>query len=72
MIIIIFLWMLSSLALISQFTPICINLSNEKKVIVGIIIIIGGPIIIASNLLILILDQILPEGWDEFDDFNGY
>ena len=72
MIVIIFLWMLSSLALISQFTPICINLSNENKIIVGIIIVIGGPIMLISSFLTLILDYFLPEGWDDFDDFNEY
>jgi len=45
---------------------------KKNKIIVGLIVIIGSPIMILSSLLTLVLDQFLPEGWDDFDDFNKY
>ena len=69
MIIIIF-WILASLVMMSQLAPSCDQLSAINKIIVGIIAIVGGPIILLSGLFTLILDYFLPEGWD--DDFDKY
>ena len=46
MIIIIIFWILASLAMMSQIAPACSQISNENKIIVGIIIVIGGPIML--------------------------
>ena len=69
MIIIIMFWILTSLAVMSQIAPACSQISDKNKIIVGIIIIIGGPIILMSSFLTLILDYFLPEGWDDFDKY---
>ena len=69
MIIIIMVWILASLAMMSQIAPVCSQISNENKIIVGIIIVIGGPIMLISSFLTLILDYFLPEGWDDLDKY---
>jgi hypothetical protein len=69
MIIIIIFWILASLAMMSQIAPACSQISNENKIIVGIIIVIGGPIMLISSFLTLILDYFLPEGWDDLDKY---
>ena len=37
-----------------------------------IIFIIGGPFFAISNILQELLNTILPEGWDNENDFKGY
>ena len=64
-IIIMILWAAAALLTMIQYAPACKNLSNNDKLIVGIIFIIGGPFFAIANVLEALLDCFLPEGWDE-------
>ena len=57
-----------SLLIMVQYAPYCKDLSEKDKWIVGIIFMIGGPILVAANIIEAILDCILPEGWGSDDD----
>ena len=61
----IILWAVLSLLVMIQYAPVCKKLSNNDKLIVGIILIIGGPFFAIANILETLLDCFLPEGWDE-------
>ena len=69
MIITIILWAVLSLLVMIQYAPACKDLSNNDKLIVGIIFMIGGPFFAIANVLEALLDCFLPEGWD--DDGSG-
>ena len=64
-IITIILWAAMSLLVMIQYAPACKDLSNNDKLIVGIIFMIGGPIFTLANILEALLDCFLPEGWSE-------
>lgn len=61
----IILWAVLSLLVMIQYAPVCKDLSNNDKIIVGIIFLIGGPFFAIANILEALLDCFLPEGWDE-------
>lgn len=61
------LWIIMSLLVMIQYAPVCKDLNWKDQLIVGIIFIVGGPIFTAANVLELILDCILPEGWGDDD-----
>ena len=63
--IVIILWAVLSLLAMIQYAPVCKDLSNNDKIIVGIIFLIGGPFFAIANVLEALLDCFLPEGWDE-------
>ena len=63
------LWAVLSLLVMIQYAPACKDLSNNDKLIVGIIFMIGGPFFAIANVLEALLDCFLPEGWD--DDGSG-
>ena len=63
--IVIILWAVLSLLVMIQYAPACKDLSNNDKMIVGIIFLIGGPFFAIANVLEALLDCFLPEGWDE-------
>jgi hypothetical protein len=65
MIIITVLWAVLSLLVMIQYAPMCKDLPNNDKMIVGIIFLIGGPFFAIANVLEALLDCFLPEGWDE-------
>jgi hypothetical protein len=47
----------------------CIKDLNKIELLFFIIIfLIGGPIFAANNILTMLLDNILPEGWDDDDN----
>lgn len=62
--IIIILWAAMALLVMIQYAPFCKDLSNNDKLIVGIIFMIGGPFFAIANILEALLDCFLPEGWD--------
>lgn len=62
------LWGLMSMLIMVQYAPYCKDLSEIDKWIVGFIFLIGGPILVAANVIEAILDCILPEGWGNDDD----
>lgn len=59
------LWAIMSLLVMIQYAPACKDLSNNDKLIVGIIFMVGGPFFAIANVLEALLDCFLPEGWDE-------
>lgn len=61
----IILWAIISLLIMIQYAPACKDLSNNDKLIVGIIFMIGGPFFAIVNILEVFLDCLLPEGWDD-------
>ena len=63
--IVIILWAVLSLLVMIQYAPMCKDLSNNDKMTVGIIFLIGGPFFAITNILEALLDCFLPEGWDE-------
>ena len=64
-IIITILWATMALLAIIQYAPACKDLSNNDKLIVGIIFMVGGPFFAIANVLEALLDCFLLEGWDE-------
>ena len=64
-IIIMILWATMALLVIIQYASACKDLSNNDKLIVGIIFMVGGPFFAIANVLEALLDCFLPEGWDE-------
>lgn len=64
-IIIMILWATMALLVMIQYAPACKDLSNNDKLIVGIIFMVGGPFFAITNVLEALLDCFLPEGWDE-------
>ena len=63
------LWAVLSLLVMIQYAPACKDLSNNDKLIVGIIFMIGGPFFAIANVLEALLDCFLPKGWN--DDGSG-
>lgn len=66
------LWGILSIMMFMNTAPYCKDLKNSDKIIVCCIFIIGGPAFAISYILQALLDTILPEGWDDEDDFKGY
>lgn len=69
-IIIAILWFICSAMCLIQFLPACKQISKLDSVIVFFICLIGGPIFALNNILTELLNLILPEGWDDDDDFK--
>ena len=67
-----FLWGVISLTMFIGIAPYCKNLTKQEKNMIYIIFIIGGPFFAISNILQELLNTILPEGWDNENDFKGY
>jgi hypothetical protein len=64
-IIVLVLWAVLSLLVMIQYAPACKELSDNDKLIVGIIFMIGGPFFAIANVLEALLDCFLPEGWGD-------
>lgn len=64
-IIVLILWAVLSLLIMIQYAPACKELSDNDKLIVGIIFMIGGPFFAIANVLEALLDCFLPEGWGD-------
>lgn len=62
------LWTIISLLAMIQYAPACKDLSWQDQLFVGIIFIIGSPILAAASILEAILECILPGG---LGDDNG-
>lgn len=69
-IIITILWFICSAMCMIQFLPACAQLSKWESAMVFFICLIGGPIFALNNILTELLNAILPEGWDDDDDFK--
>lgn len=71
-IIISILWCVFALLVMIEYAPVCKDLKKSDQFIVAMIFMIGGPFFAIANILEAILDMILPEGWDDDNDFKGY
>ena len=71
-IIIVILWGVLSTLAFMEYADACADLSLSEFLIVSMVFIIGGPFFAISNILTAILECILPEGWDNDDDFKGH
>lgn len=69
-IIVIILWGILSTILIIEYLPYAKDLKSLNLVVFFLIFLIGGPIFGMNQILTTLLDCILPEGWDDDDDFN--
>ncbi len=66
-IIICILWMILSTLVFSEYSGCCGELTNAQMFAVSLVFIIGGPFFVIANILTLVLDCILPEGWNDDD-----
>lgn len=55
-----------------ELAPRAADLDSASKFIVCLITIIGGPFFAIVNILETLLDCILPERWDDDDDFKRH
>ena len=67
------LWITLSLTAMISYLPYAKNLKGLNLVVFFLVFTIGGPIFGINQILTSLLDYILPEGWDDDNDFNqGY
>ena len=64
------LWGTLSTVSIIEYSPYAKDLKGVDKIIFVLIFAIGGPVFGINQILTTLLDCILPEGWDDDDDFN--
>jgi len=64
---ILILWLILSILAFAQFGPHCRELEKREKILMFIILGLGGPFIMLGSLLLGVMDTILPEGWDDDD-----
>lgn len=72
-IIIIILWFSIVISMMPGIVPYAQKLDSFQQIVVGILIIFGAPFIMIAEVLELILNIFLDEGWrDDDDDKFGY
>lgn len=66
------LWSIMALLTMTQYVDAVAeqDVSAADKVILGLIFIIGAPVFCAYAALSGLLDYILPDGWDDDEDFK--
>ena len=64
-VIIAILWSVCSLLVMAQYAPLCQEMPTADFMLAGLIFIIGGPFFAVVNVLEMLLDTIMPEGWDD-------
>lgn len=64
------LWITLSLISSIEYMPYTKDLKGLDLMIFFLVFLIGGPVFGINQILTTILDCILPEGWDDDDDFN--
>lgn len=69
-IIIAVLWFICAAMVSIQFIPHCQEISKSRQIVIFVICLFGGPIFALNNILTELLNTILPEGWDDDDDFK--
>lgn len=69
-IIAVILWGILSTVSIIEYLPYAKDLKGLNLVVFFLIFAIGGPVFGMNQILTTLLDCILPEGWDDDDDFN--
>jgi hypothetical protein len=71
-IIISILWALLASTVMVGYAPYCTDLKMSEKLIVFFLFFIGGPAFVLVSFIESVLDAILPEGWDDDNDFKKY
>lgn len=66
-ILVIILWMILSLNAFINYAPLMKDLPPMDKVISCLVFMIGGPVFGMNQILMTLLELILPEGWDDDD-----
>ena len=61
-------WMIMSSLTMVEIAPHCEKLGLFEKVVVFMIVFIGGPIFAVNTILTMLLNCILPDSWDNDDD----
>ena len=64
------LWGTLSTVSVIEYLPCAKDLKGVDKIVFFLIFAIGGPVFGMNQILTTLLDCILPEGWDDDDDFN--
>lgn len=64
------LWGIFSTVSMIEYLPYAKDLKGVDKIIFFLIFAIGGPVFGMNQILTTLLSYILPEGWDDDDDFN--
>lgn len=64
------LWGTLSTISVIEYLPYVKDLKGVDKIVFFLIFAIGGPVFGMNQILTTLLDCILPEGWDDGDDFN--
>lgn len=64
------LWITLSLISSIEYMSYTKDLKGLDLMIFFLVFLIGGPVFGINQILTTILDCILPEGWDDDDDFN--
>ena len=54
------------------YAPSCTELTNKEKLFVFVLLFITGPAFVLVSVCSSILETILPEGWDDDNDFKRY
>lgn len=70
-IIIAILWFILSTTVLFEYGPYAKDLRGLDLLVFFLVVIIGGPVFGINNILVQILDLLLPEGWNDDgpDDF---
>ena len=66
------LWTIMAITLLIEYAPQCKSLSPAARFAVILVFWIGAPFFVIVSILEVILNCLLPEGWDDEDDFKGY
>ena len=66
----IILWMTLSIVSSLDYIPQTKNLKGLDLIVFILVFTIGGPVFGINQILTTLLDCILPEGWDNDDDFD--
>ena len=64
------LWGILSTVSIIEYLPYAKDLKGFNLIVFFLVFAIGGPVFGMNQILTTLLDCILPEGWDDDDDFN--
>ena len=67
-------WIIMVLLSVTQYASLVadVDAPRARKILAGLVFIIGAPIFCAYTALSGLLDYLLPEGWDNDDDDNEY
>lgn len=67
------IWCVTAVSIANNLIPYTNELCFWKKMVVGIVILVGAPFLLAAELIEILLDYFLEEGWnDDDEDKFGY